>query len=215
MAAKKKAPPRKGTSRPKDLQKATKSSREIKKSKRRSPLSRADGELRLIQAALYLTRQQPFSVVGVRDIAERADVNHGFVHTWFGGKTELFLAVRTYLARSIADRINSAEANILSSDALFDEDVVHLVKLNAWLVLEGETELRAIENQPVLSAMSNSLQRVHGISGQDSQMAAQLSSALVFGTVIFGPAMGIEDDPEKLAAFWRHMLGLLAKNPWS
>ncbi|MSO15845.1 MAG: TetR/AcrR family transcriptional regulator [Ilumatobacteraceae bacterium] len=61
--------------------------------KRRSPISRAEGERRLIQAAKQLIREKPFSEVGVRDIALLANVNHGFVHTWFGGKNELFLAV--------------------------------------------------------------------------------------------------------------------------
>ena len=61
--------------------------------KRRSPISRAEGEKRLIEAARKLIREKPFSEVGVRDIALLADVNHGFVHTWFGGKNELLLAV--------------------------------------------------------------------------------------------------------------------------
>lgn len=59
--------------------------------RRRSPISRAEGEQRLIQAAKQLIQEKPFSEVGVRDIAALADVNHGFVHTWFGGKTNCSL----------------------------------------------------------------------------------------------------------------------------
>ena len=215
MAAKKKAPPRAKAPRTKASSSAKKTATTAKKTKRRSPISRAEGELRLIKAAIELTRQQPFSVVGVRDIAERADINHGFVHTWFGGKTELLLATRDYLTRSIASRIGAHQENLVSPAAIIDDDLVHLIKLNAWLALEGETDRLAIQDRPVITAMATNLENVLGLTPSDSIRAAQISSALMFGALIFGPAMGIEDDPEKLVSFWRHVLGLLAKNPWS
>ncbi|MCE2854373.1 MAG: TetR/AcrR family transcriptional regulator [Ilumatobacteraceae bacterium] len=208
MAAKKKAPARKAPAR-KIAAKAT------SKPKRRSPVSRAEGELRLIKAAIELTRQQPFSVVGVRDIAELADINHGFVHTWFGGKTELFLAMRDYLTRSIAGRINATEGILISPTTIIDDDLVQLIKLNAWLSLEGETERLVIRDRPVITAVTKNLENALGLSHEDALRAAQLSSSLIFGGLIFGPAMGIEDNPAQLTAFWRHMLGLLAKNPRS
>lgn len=215
MAAKKKAPLRARAPRTKATSSAKKTATTGKKTKRRSPISRAEGELRLINAAIELTRQQPFSVVGVRDIAERADINHGFVHTWFGGKTELFLATRDYLTRSIASRIGAHQENLVSPAAIIDDDLVHLIKLNAWLALEGETDRLAIQDRPVITAVATNLENVLGLTPSDSIRAAQISSALMFGALIFGPAMGIEDDPEKLVSFWRHVLGLLAKNPWS
>ena len=215
MAAKKRTPPRKAAARKAPTKGVKKASGIPKKAKRRSPVSRAEGELRLINAAIELTRQQPFSVVGVRDIAEVADVNHGFVHTWFGGKTELFLAMRDYLTRSIASRIGAHQENLVSPAAIIDDDLVHLIKLNAWLALEGETDRLAIQDRPVITAMATNLEHVLGLTPSDSIRAAQISSALMFGALIFGPAMGIEDDPEKLVSFWRHVLGLLAKNPWS
>ena len=43
--------------------------------KRRSPISRAEGERRLIDAAYQLTIDRPISEVGVREIATLADVN--------------------------------------------------------------------------------------------------------------------------------------------
>jgi len=215
VAAKKKAPPRAKAPRTKASSSAKKTATTAKKTKRRSPISRAEGELRLIKAAIELTRQQPFSVVGVRDIAELADINHGFVHTWFGGKTELFLAMRDYLTRSIASRIDATDGNLVSPTTLIDDDLVHLIKLNAWLSLEGETDRLIMRDRPVITAVTKNLETALGLSHEDALRAAQLSSTLMFGALIFGPAMGIEDDPEKLAAFWRHMLGLLAKNPWS
>jgi len=215
VAAKKKTPPRKAAAKKAPAKGTKKTSSTAKKAKRRSPVSRAEGELRLINAAIELTRQQPFSVVGIRDIAERADINHGFVHTWFGGKTELFLAMRDYLTRSIAGRIGAHQRDFVSPAAIIDDDLVHLIKLNAWLALEGETDRLAIQDRPVITAMAANLESVLGLTPTDSVRAAQISSALMFGALIFGPAMGIEEDPDKLISFWRHVLGLLAKNPWS
>jgi AcrR family transcriptional regulator len=215
VAAKKKAPPRKAATKKAPVKGARKAPGTPKKAKRRSPVSRAEGELRLINAAIELTRHQPFSVVGVRDIAERADINHGFVHTWFGGKTELLIAMRDYLTRSIASRIGAHQQDFVSPAAIIDEDLVQLIKLNAWLALEGETERLKIPDRPVINAMASNLENALGLSHEDALRAAQLSSALMFGALIFGPAMGIEDDPEQLISFWRHTLGLLVKNPWS
>ena len=183
------------------------------KPKRRSPVSRAEGELRLIKAAIDLTKRNPFSEVGVREIAREADINHGFVHTWFGGKTELFLAVRQFLLRSIASRVERVEGNPLTPSTFLDEDVVYLVKLNSWLALEGESDRLTTPDRPLISSLAKNLENAFGLSPEDALIAAQLSSALTFGGLVFGPAMGMTTNMDELAAFWRHMLGLLAKNP--
>jgi AcrR family transcriptional regulator len=75
------------------------------KPKRRSPITRAEGERRLIEAAYQLIQERPFSEVGVRDIAAVADVNHGFVHTWFGSKNDLLLAVVRRQFLELADTV--------------------------------------------------------------------------------------------------------------
>lgn len=183
------------------------------KPKRRSPVSRAEGELRLITAAIDLTKTQPFSEVGVREIARAADINHGFVHTWFGGKTELLLAVREFLLRRIASRVEQTEGNPLTASTFLDEDVVQLVKLNSWLTLEGEQERLTLPDKPLISNLAKNLEAAFGLTPQDAFIAAQLSSAITFGGLIFGPAMGLTTEVDEIADFWRYMLGLLAKNP--
>ena len=78
------------------------------KPKRRSPITRAEGERRLIEAARQLIQTKPYSEVGVRDIAELADVNHGFVHNWFGSKNGLLLAVVRQQFLEIAETVQKA-----------------------------------------------------------------------------------------------------------
>ncbi|NBR68205.1 MAG: TetR/AcrR family transcriptional regulator, partial [Actinobacteria bacterium] len=83
------------------------------KPKRRSPITRAEGERRLIEAAIELLHERPFSEVGVREIAARADVNHGFVHTWFGGKGALLSRVVEVLLERLAESVRSTPAGSL------------------------------------------------------------------------------------------------------
>ena len=175
-------------------------------------MSRAEGELRLIKAAIDLTRQHPFSEVGVREIARAADINHGFVHTWFGGKTELLLAVRDYLTRSIAGRVEQVEGSVLVASTFLDEDVMHLVRLNSWLALEGESDRLTLPDKPIVSTLAKNLERAFGLKPDDALIAAQLSSAITYGGLIFGPAMGLISEVDEIADFWRYMLGLLAKD---
>jgi len=77
------------------------------KTKRRSPITRAEGERRLIDASIQLLLEKPFKDVGVRDIALRADVNHGFVHTWFGSKEDLFIAALKQVLNTLGDRVTA------------------------------------------------------------------------------------------------------------
>jgi AcrR family transcriptional regulator len=87
----------------------SKKNTESPKPKRRSPITRAEGERRLIAAATELIQKRPYSEVGVRDIAELADVNHGFVHTWFGSKNDLLLAVVRQQFQELANAVRSAQ----------------------------------------------------------------------------------------------------------
>ena len=61
----------------------------------------------MIDATIELLLKTPFKDVGVRDIAAVADVNHGFVHTWFGSKEDLFIAALKEVDRK-STRLNSS-----------------------------------------------------------------------------------------------------------
>jgi AcrR family transcriptional regulator len=104
--------------------------------KRRSPITRAEGERRLIEAAAVLLAQKPFSEVGVRDIALLADVNHGFVHTWFGSKNDLIIRVINQLLAGMVSRVEGTEAGAQAINPA-DPDVRLAVRLLIWLDLEG------------------------------------------------------------------------------
>lgn len=184
------------------------------KPKRRSPITRAEGERRLIEAAIELVRERPFSEVGVRDIAAAADVNHGFVHTWFGSKNDLLIAATRHLVEQGASRVAEAPPGQQALNP-FEPDIQLAVRLAVWLDLEGASARDLMKGMPIITALAERFVEVEGLSPDIAQIAASQAVAIGLGVVIFAPLIDI-DEPEKVSEvfkLWRHNLGLLAKYP--
>lgn len=182
--------------------------------KRRSPISRAEGERRLIAAAKQLTRDKPFSEVGVRDIALLADVNHGFVHTWFGGKNELFLALVREQLLALAAAVPLAAPGTPAIN-FFDPDVVSMVRLVLWLDLEGVDTSELFANMPILGALTERYITIEGIDPTTARNAAIQAISIGLGANAFAPLLGMTgtDTITPVMNLWRHIVGLLAEHP--
>jgi AcrR family transcriptional regulator len=183
-------------------------------SKRRSPISREEGEKRLIDAASELIKHSPFSEVGVREIAELANVNHGFVHTWFGSKNDLLLAVLREKFAAIAAGVQQAPPGTPAIN-FFDPDVRLVVRLAMWLDLEGVKTTGLFENMPVIDALTTRYIEVEKIDPSIAREAALQAISIGLGAGMFGPMLGAET-PETIIPvmkLWRHVVDLLSKNP--
>lgn len=184
------------------------------KSKRRSPITRAEGERRLIAAAYQLIQERPYSEVGVRDIAAVADVNHGFVHTWFGSKNDLLLAVVRQQFEELAKTVQNAEPGQPALN-FFDPNVVSVVRLVLWLDLEGVDTSGIFSNMPILEALTARYIDVENIDPSIAQSAAIQALSIGLGAGTFAPILGMEEPSDILPIMelWRHIIGLLAKYP--
>lgn len=184
------------------------------RTRRRSPISREEGERRLVDATIALLGERPISEIGVRDIAARADVNHGFVHTWFGGKNALLNRVMAILLERVSDTVRSAPAGDLAARP-FDPDVQLVVRLVMWLALEGETSPASLTDAVVITALAERYRTVEGLSPGDAHIAAQQAVAIAVATVMYGPVVGVNsnEDTMKVFGLWRRVLGLLAEHP--
>ena len=184
------------------------------KPKRRSPITRAEGEQRLIDAAYQLVQERPYSEVGVRDIAAVADVNHGFVHTWFGSKNELLLAVVKQQFEQLALDVQKAEPG---QPALyfFDPKVVSVVRLVLWLDLEGVDTSKLFVNNPILDALTARYLAVENIDPTIAKSAAIQAISIGLGAGTFAPILGMTEpsDIVPVMQLWRHIIGLLGKYP--
>jgi len=185
--------------------------------KRRSPITRAEGERRLIEAAAVLLAQKPFSEVGVRDIALLADVNHGFVHTWFGSKNDLIIRVINQLLAGMVSRVEGTEAGAQAINPA-DPDVRLAVRLLIWLDLEGVNSWEILQNQPIIQVLSDRYVSVEGLSAKDARPAAIQAVAVGIGASSFGHVLvqkesDMGSELGEVFLLWRHILGLLAQHP--
>ncbi len=184
------------------------------KPKRRSPITRAEGEQRLVDATIQLIRERPFSEVGVREIATVADVNHGFVHTWFGSKNDLLIAATRQLVEQAAAKVADVAPGQQAIDPM-NPDIQLAIRLAIWLDLEGANPRNVLHEMPIITALSQRFIDVDGLSPAIAQVAAVQATAIGIGVVIFAPLIDM-NSPEKVAeifSLWRHNLGLLAKYP--
>jgi AcrR family transcriptional regulator len=185
--------------------------------KRRSPITRTEGERRLIEAAITLTRATPFSEVGVREIAALADVNHGFVHTWFGSKNDLLIRVVSQLLAGMVTKVEDTEPGAQALNPL-DPDVRLAVRLLIWLELEGIDAWAILENLPIVQALEDRYVKVEGLTPKDAYPAAIQAVAVGIAASTFSRVLS--HDPERvnedfldILVLWRHILGLLAQHP--
>ena len=182
--------------------------------KRRSPITRAEGERRLIDAANQLTQDRPISEVGVREIAKLADVNAGFVHTWFGSKNDLIVAV---VKQQISDLAESAVRAAPGTAALNFEDpkMISVVRLLLWLHLEGVQIQDLFYNKIILEVMTKRFIEVEKLDPEIAREAATIAISIGLAIGSFAPMLEMTGvtDIQPVMKLWRHILSLLAKYP--
>ena len=181
--------------------------------KRRSPISRAEGERRLIAAAKQLIQEKPFSEVGVREIGLLADVNHGFVHTWFGGKNELLRAVAMQQVLEIAANVPEVQAG--TPALVLTPEITAVIRLIMWLDLEGfDVGVKSIVT-PIIEVMTARFIEIEKLQPSVAREMAVQAVYLGAGAATIGQMAGIADEQagRDMYLFMRHIYGLLAKYP--
>jgi AcrR family transcriptional regulator len=181
---------------------------------RRSPIARSEGERRLIEAANTLIRSKPFSEVSLREISLLANVNHRFVHTWFGGKNELLLAVVRQKVLALVDAVPLASSGSPAIN-FFDPDVVSMVRLVIWLDLEGVNTGELFANTPLVDALTARYVEVENIDPAIARQAATQAISLGLAGGTFGSLLGLSEMSSVVPVMqlWRHIVGLLAEHP--
>ena len=184
------------------------------KAKRRSPITRAEGERRLIDATIELLLKTPFKDVGVRDIAAVADVNHGFVHTWFGSKEDLFIAALKEVLNTLSERV-TAMPNAQMLKVPFDPYTQLAIKLTTWLKLEGVDLRTAFPTHPVNDALTARYETQLGMRPDVATTAARQAVSFIMAAVMFGDMFDVDgpDDLAKMLEQWSYTVGLLVKYP--
>lgn len=142
---------------------------------------RVDAEERLIAAAADLLGEVGPRAMSVRQIAERAGVNHGLVHHYFGGKDGLARAGMKRLVAEHMEWVRSQNAGRpypaplgLAGDQRYLRAVVRCV-------LDGESELALTELAEGVSVPRSAMEAVvarEGLASPDTDTRATVAAAM-------------------------------------
>lgn len=119
---------------------------------------RADAESRLIAAAADMLGEVGPRAMSVRAVAERAGVNHGLVHHYFGGKDGLLTAAMSRLVDEHAQFAREmSRGSALPAPLALSQDQRYL-RAVVRAVLDGEMKLATMEIERGVSIPRGALQ---------------------------------------------------------
>ena len=143
--------------------------------------SRVDAEERLIVAAGELLGEVGPRSMSVRNVAERAGVNHGLVHHYFGGKDGLLQAAMTRLVQEHAVFANEAShGDPIPAPLLLNHDPKYL-RAVVRAVLDDEMQLATTEITEGVSVPQGAMAHAtksKNIDAPDVQMKAMVAVAM-------------------------------------
>lgn len=169
---------------------------------KRPPVPRAEGERRLIEATIELAREQPYGELSAREIARRADMNHGYVHMWFGSKAGLIDAASQHQSRRLVEIFAGSQ---LSPGAVLHPEVELVFRLLARLQNEpGGIERARQRQRPMADVIAAQLQGVTGLSAEDAAIVTALSVAAAAGVATVGKVLDF--DVEKMVPLWLRII---------
>lgn len=158
----------------------------------------------VLAAATDLFSQKGPDSVTVREIAERAGVNHALIHRHFGTKDEL---LRLVLAQT-AEKLASISAGVSSTrdltpviSTLLGERAT--VRLLAWAILSGypvdQIWPEHAATQHIRDVLADEQEAHPGPPGETAEVTVAAAAALMLGWIIFAPfverASGFADVP--------------------
>ena len=144
----------------------------------------------ILTAATDLFAERGPTATSVRDIAARADVNHGLVYRHFGAKDDLVAAALNHLSDALQERYGNGTSQE-EMEAMADR---HL-RVVARTILDGYPVEQMQKNFPFVSDLVEQARgHVHGET--EARLAAGHAAALALGWRLFEPflrtAAGLE-----------------------
>jgi len=156
----------------------------------------------LIDAGAELFSTRGPAAVGVREVAQRAGVNHGLVHRHFGSKEGLLMAVMTNLAERVSAALGPEREDEGLADLLIPvfeqaQDTGQHWRILAMALLEGRRPEEIQASFPVFDRLLAAAQRADP-DGMSAESFASILVGMGLGMLVFAPwlqtASGQDDD---------------------
>ena len=108
--------------------------------KKRKPYGKDEVRAAILTAAEELFSERGVAAVSIRDIAEKADVNHGLVHRHFKSKENLRQEVQERLAKKVRDQIGDPSdlESAVEKGLAAIQDQESFVRVMARTFLDGQ-----------------------------------------------------------------------------
>ncbi len=149
----------------------------------------------LTHAADLFAERGP-AATSIRDIAERAGVNHGLVFRHFGTKDQLVARVLAYLA---TESVAALDEGTRPDRSLLDPRPRRHLAVLARSLLDGYPVAELQQDFPVIARMIERARPFHP-TDRAAALAVSQVAALELGWQLFGPflraAAGLEDVPD-------------------
>ena len=184
--------------------------------------SRTEAEEKLIAAAADMVGEVGPRAMTVRGVAERAGVNHGLVHHYFGGKDGLAEAAMLHLVQQHANDVRAQSlGNPIPAPLALNNEPRYL-RAVVRSVLDDEMKLATMELTAGVSVPRGALQHVTQMKHLDepdvaTKALAAMGMALEMGWAalepfIFSVADIGEDQQESVREIVREMRNSLIKD---
>jgi AcrR family transcriptional regulator len=145
----------------------------------------------LIDSAAELFSTRGPSAVGVREIAQRAGVNHGLVHRHFGSKEALLRAVMTKLSQEVSASLGPPRPDERLSELLIPvfeqaQGTHQHWRILAMALLEGRKPEDIQAGFPVFERILAASQRAEP-EGMTAESFTSILIAMGLGMLVFAP----------------------------
>lgn len=146
---------------------------------------RASSEKALVDAAISWFAEVGPNDVSVRAIAERAGVNHGLVHHYFGSKAGLIRAVVEHMSKRFAETVGQGPGASILGEA--GDDSFLYARAFARVVVDGVMPMDVDWDFPIINALSRIAQNIGGLEEDDARLAATQALAMFMGWTLLEP----------------------------
>lgn len=172
----------------------------------RPPRGRASSERALIDAAIELVIESGVHAVSVRAIADRAGVNHGLVHHYFGSKAGLInAALADVIERANALLADQGPASVVSPDfSIVRQSMNYLGRL----IVEDALPADVPQQFPMMDRLA-AIGMASGLDAREARIRAAQVMSLFMGWFMLEPwlLVAIGDDIDDIDALRQHLVG--------
>ena len=182
-----------------------------------APRGREDVREALIASASELFAQRGPAAVGVREIAQHAQVNHGLVHRHFGSKHGLLQAVLGHLASDIAANVGEAEPDealggLVGSVLGATSKQGAWLRIMAWAILDG-ADIGELQGRFPMAERMVAAARANAQGPLDPEARVTLIMSAGLGMMLFGPFLqrATAQDDLQWARSRQQILSLVAR----